>query len=51
MSASHAAMHAHELGFKVVGVSDIDGGLYNANWSRYSRHSRMGRRTSDIGWL
>lgn len=28
---SHAAAHAHELGFKVVGVSDIDGGLYNAN--------------------
>jgi len=28
---SHAALHAHELGFKVVGVSDIDGGLYNAN--------------------
>jgi glutamate dehydrogenase (NAD(P)+) len=28
---SHAAAHAHELGYKVVGVSDIDGGLYNAN--------------------
>jgi len=28
---SHAAAHAHELGFKIVGVSDIDGGLYNAN--------------------
>lgn len=28
---SHAAAYAHELGFKVVGVSDIDGGIYNAN--------------------
>lgn len=27
---SHAAAHAHELGFKVVAVSDIDGGIYNA---------------------
>ncbi len=28
---SHAAAHAHDLGFKVVGVSDIDGGIYNPN--------------------
>ena len=28
---SHAAAHAHELGYKVVAVSDIDGGLYNEN--------------------
>jgi glutamate dehydrogenase (NAD(P)+) len=28
---SHAAMHAHELGFKVIGISDIDGGLHNPN--------------------
>ncbi len=28
---SHAAAYAHELGFKVVGVTDIDGGIYNAN--------------------
>lgn len=28
---SHAAAYAHELGFKVVGVSDVDGGIYNAN--------------------
>jgi glutamate dehydrogenase (NAD(P)+) len=25
---SHAALHAHELGFKVVAVSDINGGIY-----------------------
>lgn len=28
---SNAASFAHELGFKVVGVSDVYGGLYNAN--------------------
>ena len=28
---SNAAAHAHSLGFKVVGVSDIYGGLYNPN--------------------
>lgn len=28
---SNAAAYAHELGFKVVGVSDVYGGLYNAN--------------------
>jgi len=28
---SHAALYAHELGYKVVAVSDIGGGLYNAN--------------------
>ncbi len=28
---SNAASFAHSLGFKVVGVSDIDGGLYNPN--------------------
>jgi glutamate dehydrogenase (NAD(P)+) len=27
---SHAAAHAHEMGYKVVAVSDIDGGIYNA---------------------
>lgn len=27
---SHAADYAHEMGFKVVGVSDVDGGIYNA---------------------
>lgn len=26
---SNAALYAHELGFKVVGVSDVDGGIYN----------------------
>jgi len=26
---SHAALHAYELGFNVVGVSDVSGGLYN----------------------
>jgi glutamate dehydrogenase (NAD(P)+) len=26
---SHAADYAHEMGYKVVGVSDIDGGIYN----------------------
>ncbi len=28
---SNAAAYAHDLGFKVVGVSDVYGGLYNAN--------------------
>jgi glutamate dehydrogenase (NAD(P)+) len=28
---SNAAYFAHELGFKIVGVSDIDGGLYDAD--------------------
>jgi glutamate dehydrogenase (NAD(P)+) len=28
---SHAAAYAHELGYKVVAISDIDGGIYNAN--------------------
>jgi glutamate dehydrogenase (NAD(P)+) len=28
---SNAAMYAHELGYKVVAVSDVDGGIYNAN--------------------
>ncbi len=28
---SNAAAYAQSLGFKVVGVSDVDGGLYNAN--------------------
>jgi len=28
---SHAAAYAHELGFKVVAVSDIDGGVHNPN--------------------
>jgi glutamate dehydrogenase (NAD(P)+) len=28
---SHAAAHAHEMGFKVVAVSDVDGGIYNPN--------------------
>ncbi len=28
---SHAAAYAYELGFKVVGVSDVDGGIYDAN--------------------
>lgn len=28
---SHAAAYAHDLGFKVVAVSDIDGGLHNPN--------------------
>jgi glutamate dehydrogenase (NAD(P)+) len=28
---SNAAAYAHELGFKVVGVSDVEGGLYNPN--------------------
>ncbi|MEZ4671748.1 MAG: Glu/Leu/Phe/Val dehydrogenase, partial [Anaerolineae bacterium] len=28
---SHAAAYAHELGFKVVGVSDVDGGIFNAH--------------------
>jgi glutamate dehydrogenase (NAD(P)+) len=28
---SHAALHAHELGFKVVAVSDINGGIYQPN--------------------
>ncbi len=28
---SHAADYAHEMGYQVVGVSDIDGGLYNPN--------------------
>jgi glutamate dehydrogenase (NAD(P)+) len=27
---SHAADYAHEMGYKVVGISDIDGGIYNA---------------------
>lgn len=27
----HAALHAQRLGFKVVGISDITGGYYNAN--------------------
>ncbi len=26
---SHAAAYAHELGFKIVGVSDVNGGIYN----------------------
>ncbi len=26
---SHAAAYAHELGFKIVGVSDVSGGIYN----------------------
>jgi glutamate dehydrogenase (NAD(P)+) len=28
---SNAALYAHELGFKVVGVSDVEGGIYDAN--------------------
>jgi len=28
---SNAALYAHELGYKVVGVSDIDGAIYNEN--------------------
>ena len=28
---SNAAAHAYDMGFKVVGVSDIDGGIYNEN--------------------
>lgn len=28
---SNAAAYAHELGYKVVGVSDVGGGLYNEN--------------------
>lgn len=28
---SNAAAYAHELGFKVVGISDVTGGLYNAS--------------------
>ncbi|MEM6285038.1 MAG: Glu/Leu/Phe/Val dehydrogenase [Chloroflexota bacterium] len=28
---SNAALYAHELGFKVVAVSDINGGIYNEN--------------------
>ncbi|MEL7234272.1 MAG: Glu/Leu/Phe/Val dehydrogenase, partial [Chloroflexota bacterium] len=28
---AHAALYAHELGFKVVAVSDINGGIYNAD--------------------
>lgn len=28
---SHAAQYAHELGFRVVGVSDVSGGLYKEN--------------------
>jgi glutamate dehydrogenase (NAD(P)+) len=28
---SNAAAYAHELGFKVVAVSDVNGGIYNAN--------------------
>ena len=27
--------YAHEMGFKVVGISDIDGGIYNAEWPGY----------------
>lgn len=26
---SHAALYAHELGYKVTGISDISGGIYN----------------------
>lgn len=28
---SNAAVYAHQRGYKVVGVSDVDGGLYNAH--------------------
>jgi glutamate dehydrogenase (NAD(P)+) len=28
---SHAAQYAHELGFRVVGVSDVSGGIYKEN--------------------
>jgi glutamate dehydrogenase (NAD(P)+) len=28
---SNAALYAHELGFSVVGISDVDGGLYDPN--------------------
>lgn len=28
---SHAALYAHELGYKVVAVSDVSGGVYNPN--------------------
>jgi glutamate dehydrogenase (NAD(P)+) len=28
---SHAAEYAYEMGFKVIAVSDIDGGIYNEN--------------------
>jgi len=28
---SNAALYAHELGFKIVGVSDVQGGIYDAN--------------------
>jgi glutamate dehydrogenase (NAD(P)+) len=28
---SHAAAYAYEMGYKIVAISDIDGGIYNAN--------------------
>jgi glutamate dehydrogenase (NAD(P)+) len=28
---ANAALYAHELGYKIVAVSDVDGGIYNAN--------------------
>jgi glutamate dehydrogenase (NAD(P)+) len=28
---SHAAEYAHEMGYKVIGISDVDGGIYNEN--------------------
>lgn len=28
---SHAALYAHELGYKVVAISDVSGGVYNPN--------------------
>jgi glutamate dehydrogenase (NAD(P)+) len=28
---SNAALYAHELGYKIIAVSDVDGGIYNAN--------------------
>lgn len=43
---SHAAAHAHEMGYKIVAVSDVDGGIYNPKgldipkvreWARQNR--------------
>jgi glutamate dehydrogenase (NAD(P)+) len=28
---SHAAEYAHEMGYKVIGISDVDGGIHNPN--------------------
>ncbi|MHB8628061.1 MAG: Glu/Leu/Phe/Val family dehydrogenase [Aggregatilineales bacterium] len=41
---SNAAARAHELGFKVIGVSDVSGGFYNAKGLNIAAMREYGKR-------